>query len=515
MDQLTFVYKLSISVLLFHAIVFHSCEGKYINRSISLQKWEHTDLNSADYMVSIHIVCNTSVFHEPKLSLKYVPSKITCNSYVPNTLCMSDHHIDPHMVTFGGALNSDVQVLGHNLIHCGRPFLGNPSNWSDEKVIYLDLSFSGLTYLPSGIFRHFTSLQYLNLSGNSIIGYDPGFSFGMKNLQSLDLSYNKMTELDLNWIKHNTTIHFLKFFSNSISTIKPSEPVNQSFVIDLSLNRLTCIDEALQVFLKTNITVYLNGNPLTCECMQSLQNGTFDNCTCENPAALGFQQNKHIGYIESTLEDLISLKIQLFVVAAFLTGSLITFLFMYRNRKTLCMCVKYPHDLTEMLIQPSDMETYENHAYIVCDDQDHGILSMILLELEEKRHMKIVSDARDASPTEVQIAYIEKCLSSSRRTVFVMSANFLENKLCLYVLKMAASMEYLEQKCVIIILKVKPFTKEQEKLMDKLTFHKICYEYPNDGENTELFWNSLASAINDPNLQFQILGIQHRDNGAI
>lgn len=266
----------------------------------------------------------------------------------------------------------------------------------------------------------------------------------------------------------------------------------------------------MEVFLKTNITINLDGNPFTCECLQSLRNGTYDKCTCVNPTQLRRHQSIQSVYIEACLEDIISWKIQIFVGAAFLAGSLITFLFMYRNRRILCRCVRYPIDLSDLVIQTSEMKSYENHAYIVCDDKDHAILKMLLLELEEKRQMKIVCEARDAPPTDFQIGYIENCLLSSRRTIFVMSANFLENKLCLYVLNLAASMEYLEQKSVIVILKVKPLTKEQAKLMEKLTFHKIWYEYPRDGENIESFWNTLATAINDPKLHFQILGIHDR-----
>ena len=511
MDHLTLTHRMASSILLILAMAYYSCEGKSIYRSFTLQTWKNPDFNLTNSMDSIHIFCGPSGGKYPTKRINMIWPKISCNSYIPSSICTTEHH-DPRMVSFDGTLYSDIQVSGLNWIHCGMSSIENPNQWSNRKVSNLDLSSSGLTYLPSGIFRHFTSLRYLNLSSNSITGFDLHFSLGLRNLQVLDLSYNSLTEIDLKWMKHNTTLHTIMFSSNRISYIWPSEPLNQSLSIDLASNSLTCIDEPLEVFLKTNIKLNLNGNPLTCECMQSLRNGTYDNCTCENPTQLGLQKSKQLEYKETPLEVEISLKLEIIVGAAFLAGSFITFLFMYRNRSTLCRCVRYQHNLTELVIQPSETKTYENHAYIVCDDKDHAILKMLLLELEEKRHMKIVCDARDASPTDFQIAFIENCLSSSRRTIFVMSASFLDNKLCLYVLNLAASMEYLEQKCVIIILKVKPFTKEQEKIQEKLTLHKIWYELPSVGENSESFWNTLATAINDPKLHFQILGIHDSDN---
>ena len=500
MDQLTVTYK--IAMLLLITMADYSCRGKSMNRS----------LVSDDDMDSIVTKCSSEyrIKFPQKKVFDNALVNVSCHSFVPGSICKTSN--DPHMLSFDG-LTFDGQMSGINWIHCGtRSSFWNLTGLSNSHIRTLDLSGIGLTYLPSGIFKmNFTSLQHLNLANNLIFGFDSLFSNNLLALHSVDLTSNRLTEVHFNWTISHPFLTFVNLSYNHLSYLLPSEPQNQSMIIDLSFNQLSCIDKPLEILLKTNITINLDGNPFTCECMQSLQNRIYDNCTCENPTQLLPFQSKSPGYIESCMEAIVYFKTQIFVGVAFLVGSLVTFIYMYRNRKNLCRCVRYPRDLNELVIQPSEKKAYDNHAYIVCDDKDHVILRKILQELEGKRQMKIVCDARDAPPTEFAIAYIEKCLSTSRRTVFVMSSNFLDNKLCLYVLKLAASVEYLEQKCVIIILKVKPFTKEQEKLQEKLTFGKIWYKYPSDDEN-DSFWNILAAAINDPKLQFQILGIHHSEN---
>ena len=65
------------------------------------------------------------------------------------------------------------------------------------------------------------------------------------------------------------------------------------------------------------------------------------------------------------------------------------------------------------------------------------------------------------------VKYIETWLSTSKRVIFVLSSSFLRNNLCLYILQMAKSFEFLEQQNVIIILKVKALSWEDEELQKK------------------------------------------------
>ena len=492
------------------------------NSSLEFQPYKKMYFSSSTFISTndISVYCRPGFLRN---SYKNIPLfrllTPSCNTYIPGDLCKQHRSFHDHKITV--FCDTITQAVGMNLISCGTmtPF-SNTTHlvFSNRRVRRLDLSGIGLTYLPSGIFRHYRSLKYLNLSRNFISRYDPHDYLDMQNLQILDMSYNNITEVGLNVFTHNTKIQILILASNSISTIGKLEPVNQTLLIDLSQpvnetmysmidlssNKFTCVDEPLYSLLRTNITINIDGNPFTCECMQSIRQGNFDNCTCKNSSQL-----HPLGVLVETDRSLfMHFKLQILLGVAFLAGFIIAFIYMFRKRMSLCRCVRYPLDLAELVIQKPEVVQYENHAYIVCHDDDHAILRKIMSELADKRQMKIVCDARDAHQGDFKIASIEKFLSTSRRIVFVMSSKFLNSKMCLYVLNLAASMEYLEQKCVIISLKVRPFTREQEKLLEKLTSGKIWYEYPNDDEHNESFWNVLANAINDPKLHVQILGIR-------
>ena len=443
-----------------------------------------------------------------------------CMTYIPDDLCKQHRSFNKYNMTI--SCGTTRQVVVKNLISCGNNTLISNTlhyEFSNRRVIALDLSGTGLVGPIGAFFRGFRSLKYLNLSSNFFSRYDPHDYLDMQNLQIIDMSFNNISEVGLNAFTQNTQIQNLILASNSISEIGKLEPVNQTLqidlsqpvnetmpsMIDLSSNKLTCVDEPLYRLLRTNITINIDGNPFTCECMQSIREGNYDDCTCGNSTQL----HPIDMHVEADRSLFMHFKLQILLGVAFLAGFIIAFIYMFRKRMSLCRCVRYPLDLAELVIQKPEAVQYENDAYIVCHDDDHAILRKIMSELAEKRQMKIVCDARDAHQGDYKIASIEKFLSTSRRIVFVMSSKFLNSKMCLYVLNLAASMEYLEQKCVIISLKVRPFTSEQERLLEKLTSGKIWYEYPNDYGQNESFWYGLAKAINDPKLHVQILGIHH------
>lgn len=236
MDQLILIHRLTSGILLLLAIAYYSCEGKSLNRSVTLRTRENPDFNLADCVESICIYCDhprRRFLWKRKLASS-VLHNISCKTFVPGRICKMGHY-DSHMVTLDNAIYSSRR----NFIHCGMGLsFGIRLGLSNWNVKHLDLSSSGLTYLPNGIFRHFTSLKYLNLSNNFITGYDQDFILGLSNLQNLDLSSNSLTEMDFSWINHNTTLEALILSSNRISSVRSSVRLNQSLLIDLSFNSL-------------------------------------------------------------------------------------------------------------------------------------------------------------------------------------------------------------------------------------------------------------------------------------
>lgn len=450
----------------------------------------------------------------------------SCQTYIPQNMYQGNCTTinDPHLLTFDGlhlhhnntAMKSRKLLTFSNHIRCTAGPVLIVGILFTSKVRSLDLSRSGMTFLPERMLQHFRSLTNLNLSNNHISGFDAHFSLGMAKLEIIDLSSNLLTTIDLDWPYHHPSLQYVNLSSNRISNIDTA--MNRSLTsldlppylaIDLTYNNLSCISASLQNLLKQNIRIFLDGNPFTCECMKFLRNRTYDNCVCDKNLQGNLKEVNEQDLFDSFPGITIIIALLFLLVVCV---SLMSYIIYKHGAQSSCCRCQYLSDLIECVIKSSDV--YENHAYIVCDDRDVKKRNEIIHQLQTKRNMKLICD-ENALGNQNLLSFIEKCIATSKRTLFVISSYFLDNKLCLYVLQMAASAEFYNQRCVIIILKVKPLTQDEEELMNKLTFSKICYEYPGETESTELFWDTLAEAINDPKLQFKVLGIKAPDHANI
>lgn len=449
---------------------------------------------------AINWECNSTVEvycspPSPILFERSTNTSVSCETYIPHTI-----RKEKLLASFRSIFTADHFSMKSGRVNriysdCSRNNYFR-SIWngsvSNSFVKYLDLSGVGLTYLPGNIFDNFTSLQHLNLSNNFISGYDSDFSLTMPNIVSLDMSSNMLSEADLDWTIFNPALEYLSLSSCKLKTITSSKPLYQSMTLILSNNTLKCIDKN---WIKTNITIYLEGNPVSCECTKSLQNGTYDKCICDEFDQIPFQ-------ITPTFT------LMLFCI---LTAAVLVMYIIYVYQSILCLHINYLKNLIMMTFQSFDAETTVNDAYIVCDEYNSKILKKILFELGEKRHLKLTCEQENLPFGECMVTYIKDSLWKSKRTVFVMSPHFLDSNICMFVLREAAAIELFEHKCIIMIIKLQPTKEEHVKLQQKLTTGKICFEYPSNDEDNESFWNDLAAAINDAKLQFRILGKHHQD----
>ena len=459
--------------------------------------------------------------------------QFSCETYIPENMYQGNCTAvnDPHFVTFDSMHNNNTKVYtkslelstASNFFKCARNRHRKDMIFGSlftSKVTRLDLSGIGITYLSRRMFQHFISLKYLNLSSNHISGLDAHFSLGMAKLEELDLSLNRLTSIDWDWSYHHPSLQYVILMSNRISDIDmtmnrswPSLHMEPSLhmAIDLTYNNLSCIRALSQNLIKQNITILLEGNSLTYDCMKSLSKRAYDNCTCDKNLQGNSKEVNEQDFFDNFPGITIIIALLFLLVVCV---SLMSYIIYKHGAQGNCCRCQYQSDLIECVIKSTDEQIYENHAYIVCDDRDVKKRNEIIHQLQTKRNMKLICD-ENALGNQNLLSFIEKCIATSKRTLFVISSYFLDNKLCLYVLQMAASAEFYNQRCVIIILKVKPLTQDQEKLMNKLTFSKICYEYPGETENTKLFWDTLAEAINDPKLQLKVLGIKAPDHANI
>lgn len=115
------------------------------------------------------------------------------------------------------------------------------------NLVHLDLSSNRLTVLDPGIFAGLKELKELLLFENQIVRIDPGVLVSLRSLQRLYLSGNQIAQFPT-WLY-----------------LEQGGPQNLT-LLDLSYNKLLNVPVQNLLSLSQNSDIYLQGNPLKCEC---------------------------------------------------------------------------------------------------------------------------------------------------------------------------------------------------------------------------------------------------------
>ena len=133
----------------------------------------------------------------------------------------------------------------------------------------LDLSFNKLQHLGTGVFSGLGNLQYIDLSQNKLQYFHPDTFLVSPNLQNLNLDFNRGLHVstDRNFINSHSLSH-LYISACNISSVSVETFINVSALelINLSYNKLRNLDINILRSLPKLSEMYLNGNPLQCDC---------------------------------------------------------------------------------------------------------------------------------------------------------------------------------------------------------------------------------------------------------
>lgn len=134
-------------------------------------------------------------------------------------------------------------VLNRNAVR----LLGPEAFAAMPRLVHLDLSSNHITQLNSSVFAGLNELEELLLFGNQISRIEPGAFSGLLRLRRFYLSGNRLKNFPLG------------LFSEA------GGPGNLS-LLDLSYNRLTGLPLQTLLSLQPRTGIYLQGNPLLCDC---------------------------------------------------------------------------------------------------------------------------------------------------------------------------------------------------------------------------------------------------------
>lgn len=460
------------------------------------------------------------------------------------TLDLGDNQISViEEQAFSGLLNLTDLLLSSNKLkaeHISNPavFAGMPNlknlelysntiSFSDDTLLwppFKDLSSleilsihsqrRGVSKLPSNLLQGLTSLKMF-YGGNMNLNYlHPDLFNSTPKLWFLELSKNafsddepitaevfhpipKLTKL----IIRGSQIHSLDFLLNAnlsrLTVLKASENkldiINKTVIksmphlkyLDLIKNTFTCdCNNAFFInwALESNITqvIYLNG--YICSFPQSLRGRSIldfdtESCTANTDFVMFV-----CSFVVVTLTLLVSF-IYHFLYLHVLYAYYLFIAFLYDSKRK----------------QMYQQHGFKYDAFISYNVQDEPwVVKELLPNLEDKHGWRLCLHHRDFEPGRNIIDNIVDGIYSSRKTICLITENYLKSTWCSKEIQMANFRLFDEQKDVLILIFLEEIPSYQLSpyyRMRTLVRKKTYLKWPNQGEDTRFFWEKLRMAL--------------------
>ncbi|XP_060589565.1 toll-like receptor 4 [Ruditapes philippinarum] len=336
---------------------------------------------------------------------------------------------------------------------------------SAQKLRTLDLSNNGIgASLHSDVFANLSQLQYLYLSNNKLTNISFEISH-LKELKYLDLSFNHLEEV-------------CKKARRSLDNIK-------DVTLNLQYNSMKCTCRNIK-FVK-----WLEENK------NKIKNLYDTNCTLENDTSVPLGElDFHQFYFECSPPAYynIILATSLSILAFVIT---VTCGLVYRFKWNL----RYLYYMTKFKLvggyQPIDDREYDKDVFVSYANEDRMFVHQhVVKELETNGNISLLVHDRDFRAGEFVADNIMRAITSTRRTLVVLTEAYIGSKWCMYELNMA-TMEAADtdRNVLCVILKedipVKYLPIEIINILKKKTY----MEYPTEEEHMALFWNRLRATL--------------------
>ena len=368
-------------------------------------------------------------------------------------------------------------------LYLQQNFLGIPLASDTNGAIFkylnnlrvLDLSVNQIRHLPPKVFVHLQKLQMLNLSINIITEWTTEIDT-LYELQHVDLKSNALSALP-----QSVMSHFDEFMSRE----------QKVFTIDMGKNPLkcTCKYEQFLTWMVKHKSFFVgfetynitddSGTPLTSEeCIIKVNNFT--------KACRSF----------TLLIILCTIGITLFI-------SLVTSGLIYKNRWKLRYLLYMNKRRFFGYRAVPDYEPIENFRYDAfisyAEENIRFILDGIIPKLEREHELSLCIHQRDFIAGNAVTENIINAIQSSKKTVVVLSRDFLKSKWCLYEFHMARMESFYSRDgnsiLVVVMLENIPPNKLMPLEMIEWIKQESYIEYTDDAEGNILFWENLKQAI--------------------
>ena len=441
-------------------------------------------------------------------------------------------YIDLSNFKFEHSLGSLRMITPNNLTHLilSRNIIGTligPLHGFDN-LTHFDFSWNYCDNISQVALKFMFNLRHLNLSSN-FLGLSLAFDTEGKTLQNqaklqnLDLSSNRIVTLPADIFGSLYGLEILNLSRNFMSTLEVKfNKINKLKYLDLSNNMLqTLTKQSRETFdslaLASNITLNLVGNKFRCSCNKTnqdflkwisdtrvkLENQRHITCTFDNDTTVALSDKNKVSIIYASLKRECQSYILLIIVSISLTVlaiSLIISALIYRfrwNLRYMYYMAKFKYKGYKPVM--GDRHEYKYDVFVSYADEDRRFIRHEVVEyLERNKGLRLLIHDRDFLAGEFVGDNIVKAISTSRKTLIVMSKDFLKSKWSMFELNMAR-MEAFERgdSCVCVLLKQWVDSKDLPLEVMDLIKRQTYIEYPETADLKEMFWERLAFSLTD------------------
>ncbi|XP_035000623.1 toll-like receptor 5 [Hippoglossus stenolepis] len=363
----------------------------------------------------------------------------------------------------------------------------------------LDLSDSSLQIIWAqgkclDLFDHFNNLLGLSISSNLLTALPQGIFRGLSSMTELDLSTNSLT-----FLQPDVFPVSLKQVDLSNNFLANPDPMTFQSLLFLSLaeNRFYCdcnLESFLQWLNATNVTFLSPAEGYRCEFPAALRNlPLLDYATIVEPCEKDD---------EKAIQDL---KFALFIFSALLIITVTLSGVVYARLRGHIFVI-YKKIVGRVLEGPKVAPPFEEMQYDVffCfSNSDYKWVEAALLnkldnQFSEENVLHCCFEARDFLPGEDHLTNIRDAIWGSRKTVCVISKEFLKDGWCLEAFTLAQSRMVEELKNVLILLvigKVAHYNLMRYNAIREFVKKREYLTWPEDPQDLDWFYERLITQI--------------------
>ncbi|NWU96346.1 TLR5 protein, partial [Upupa epops] len=365
----------------------------------------------------------------------------------------------------------------------------------NNELVYMDLGENMLQLvwerdLCLDVFRTLSKLQVLHLNNNYLSALPQEIFRGLTSLKRLNLASNQLTHLSPRVFPQS--LKNLNLSGNQLFSPQPEVFMTLS-ILDISHNKYVCdcTLESLLVWLnETNVT--LAGSQADRYCVYPpefagvpLSSLTYDGCS------------------EDELQQ--TLRFSLFIFTSVTLLIFLTAVIIFTRCRGICFV--WYKTITKKVIdghsQAADKSEYRYDAYLCYSKNDfEWVQNCLLKHLDSqyfyKNRFTLCFEERDFLPGEEHINNIRDAIWNSRKTICIVTRQFLKDGWCVEAFNFAQSRYFCDLKDVLIMVVVGSLSQYQLKKHRPIrTFlqRSQYLRWPEDYQDVDWFLNNLSSQI--------------------